>query len=277
MHYHLGLNAGNVIWIITFAAELVLLVVLLGRERIKTFPWFTASIAVMALRLLTARLLNGRLPQVTLVSIFILLADLTAILAILVLIEIARRSFAGAGRRAWAMGSAAVALPGIATVALWGKWPPWATLTAHSQMAMLGLGQLVAQKVGLFGDVTSVALCVAVVLLGARFGAGHRSHVQQLVIGLSAAALSQIGVQATWEFIAKSAAPHTMAEYQHVLALRDRLFDANSAIYSAVILWWIVCLWFDEPGKGPSAAETTGTDAGDSGGHAAEKPTAAAG
>ncbi|HEU5457343.1 MAG TPA: hypothetical protein VFU68_01865, partial [Terracidiphilus sp.] len=228
-------------------------------------------------RLLTARLLNGRLPQITLVSIFILLADLTAILAVLVLIEIARISFAGAGRRAWATGAAAVALPGIATVALWGNWPPWATLTAHSQMAMLGLGQLVAQKLGLFGDVTSIALCVAVVLLGARFGAGSRSHAQQLVIGLAAAALSQIGVQATWQFIAKSAAPHTMAEYQHVLALRDRLFDGNSAIYSAVILWWIVCLWFDEPGKGPAAAEGSGTDSGNPGGHAPEKPAATEG
>ncbi|HEV2215156.1 MAG TPA: hypothetical protein VGR64_07690 [Terracidiphilus sp.] len=271
------MNASNVIWIITFAAELVLLVVLLGRERIQRFPWFTASIAVMALRLMTAKLLNGRLPQITMVSIFILLADLSAILTIAVLIEIARRSFAGAGGRAWAMGATILALPGIATLALWGKWPPWATLATHSQMAMLGLGQLVAQKLGLFGDVTSVALCVAVVLLGARFGAGHRSHTQQLVVGLAAAALSQIGVQATWEFIAKTAAPHTMAEYQHVLAIRDRLFDANGVIYSAVILWWIVCLWFDEPGKGPSAAETSATDGSNADGHAPEEPTATAG
>lgn len=277
MHFHLGMNASNVIWIITFAAELVLLVVLLGRERIQRFPWFTASIGVMALRLMTAKLLNGRLPQITMAGIFILLADLSAILAIAVLIEIARRSFAGAGGRAWAMGATIMALPGIATLALWGNWPPWATLATHSEMAMLGLGQLVAQKLGLFGDVTSVALCVAVVLLGARFGAGHRSHAQQLVMGLAAAALSQIGVQATWEFIAKTAAPHTMAEYQHVLAIRDRLFDANGAIYSAVILWWIVCLWFDEPGKGPSAAETAGADAGNADGHAPDEPTAAAG
>jgi hypothetical protein len=99
-----------------------------------------------------------------------------------------------------------------------------------------------------------------VVFMGARFGADRRSHPQQIVIGLSTASLAQIGVQVVWQLIAKNAAPHTMAEYQRVLALRERLYDANSAVYVAVLLWWIVCLWFDEPGKGP-AAEDAGEDA----------------
>lgn len=275
MHFQHLLDTDNILWILTFAAELVLLVVLMGRDRIKRFPWFTAGIAAMALRLLTARLLIGRLPQITLATIFIVLADAIAVLAIAVLIEMARRCFAGAGQRAWAMGVAATALPGIAVVALWGRWPPWSTLTAHSEMALLGLGQLAAQKLGLFADVTAVALCVAVVLLGRHYGAGHRSHPQQLVVGLAAAGLSQVGYQVVWQIIAKNATPHTMAEYQRVLAMHDRLYDANSAVYIAVVLWWIVCLWFDEPGKGPEAPERAGEDLGGTGGGAAVAGTSA--
>jgi len=277
MHFHLGLDAGNILWILTFAAQLVLLVVLMGRDHARRFPWFTASIAVMALRLLTAKLLSGRLPQITLATIFIVMADVTAVLAVGVLIEMGRRTFVGASRRGWSLGVLVAALPGIAVVALWGPWPAWSTLTAHSEMALLGLGQLVAQKLGLFADVATLGLCVLVVLLGRRYGTGHRSHPQQIVIGLATAALSQIGVQVTWQIIARSAAPHSMAEYQQVLALRDRLYDANSAVYIAVILWWIVCLWFEEPGNGPAAEEGAGEDSGNHFGSAGEGSAAATG
>ena len=47
--------------------------------------------------------------------------------------------------------------------------------------------------------------------------------------------------------IAKTAAPHSQAEYERVVALRDKLFNANGALYVAVLVWWIVCLWIDEP------------------------------
>jgi len=31
--------------------------------------------------------------------------------------------------------------------------------------------------------------------------------------------------------------------------LQEKFYNANSAIYLAVLLWWIVCLWIDEPGS----------------------------
>ncbi len=57
MHFHFPFAAADILWTLTFAAHLVLLVVLLGRDRIVRFPWFTASAVVLALRILTIRLL----------------------------------------------------------------------------------------------------------------------------------------------------------------------------------------------------------------------------
>src|ERR1700691_2043431 len=101
MHPHSFFSAAQVLWTLTFAALLVLLVVLLGRDRVRRFPWFTGSIALVALRLLGSRLLAGRLPPLTLNKIFITLEDLTAIVSLLVLVELARRAFAGVPRRLW--------------------------------------------------------------------------------------------------------------------------------------------------------------------------------
>jgi len=55
-------------------------------------------------------------------------------------------------------------------------------------------------------------------------------------------------VEGTWQFIARTAVPHSQAEYEHLLGLRDKLFNANGAIYVGVLIWWIACLWMDEPG-----------------------------
>jgi hypothetical protein len=56
MHFS-GFNTVQILWTLTFAALLVLLVVLLGRDRARRFPWFTASMVLTALRLLASRML----------------------------------------------------------------------------------------------------------------------------------------------------------------------------------------------------------------------------
>jgi len=43
------------------AGHLVLLVVLMGRDRASRFPWFTTAIAFSAISLLADHLLNGKL------------------------------------------------------------------------------------------------------------------------------------------------------------------------------------------------------------------------
>ena len=47
MHFNFDFSATQILWTLTFAALLVLLVVLLGRDRARRFPWFTASIVMM--------------------------------------------------------------------------------------------------------------------------------------------------------------------------------------------------------------------------------------
>jgi hypothetical protein len=248
MHFNFGFNAIQIIWTLTFAAYLVLLVVLLGRDRARRFPWFTASIVLLTLNMLGKRLLSGRLPQLTLAGIFIAMADLLAIFALLVVLELARSAFAGMRRRNWIIGALAVLAVGAGVLYAWGPWPAWKTLTANSQLAVLELMQLAAQKGELLVDVLTVELGLLVVVFGRRFKAGWRSHTQQIVIGLSTAAIALIALQGIWQLIAMKAVAHSQAEYDRILGLRDKLSNTNGSVYVAVLLWWIVCLWIDEPG-----------------------------
>jgi hypothetical protein len=37
------------------------------------------------------------------------------------------------------------------------------------------------------------------------------------------------------------------------MGLLEKLFNANSVVYVAVLVWWIVWLWMDEPGTAVAA------------------------
>lgn len=276
MHLNFHFTSVQIIWTLTFAAHLVLLVVLLGRERVRRFPWFTTAIALVALRLLSSRLLFNRLPQLTLGSIFVILADISVIVSLLVLLELARRAFGAARRRlslAWIL---AFLLIGGTVVATWGHWPAWKALSPMTTIMFLNLLQLFAQKGGLLVDVLTVLLGILMISSGRNYGAGWRTHTQRIMIGLGTASLAQLAVQIVWQIIAKTAKPHSMAEYQHVIDLREKLFNGNTVVYLAVTLWWIACLWMDEPGGtepaevavpvgsgGPTQEDTAHADAPD--------------
>lgn len=254
MHLNFPLSAVQILWTLTFAALLVLLVVLLGRERTNRFPWFTASIALSALNHLVSRLLFGRLPQLSFAAVSIILADLGALVGLIVLVEIAQRVFARTSRRAWAIGTAALLIAGVAVLATWGTWPSVQTLKLTNPLGVLGLLQLVAEKAGLLGSVLTLGLGILVVIFGKRLGSGIRSHAQQIMIGLALVALSQVLAQLTWQFIALHTTPHSLEEYQHVMAIKDRLINGNNGVYVAVVVGWILCLWFDEPGNAQAPA-----------------------
>lgn len=259
MHLNFHFTQVQILWTLTFAAHLVLLVVLLGRDRIKRFPWFTAAITLVALRLVSSRLLYGRLPELALGGTFIVLALISALVGLLVLVELARHAFRGAHRNAWiAWGIALLAL-GSCVLAFWGPWPPSKTLKPDSLLGTLGLLQLLAQKGSMLVDVETVGLELLIVTMGSHFGAGWRSHTQQIMIGLSTASITQLGVQIIWQIIAKHTQPKSMDEYQRVLGLKDKLVNGNSAIYLIVAIWWIFCLWIDEPGAASPAADSETT------------------
>jgi hypothetical protein len=264
MHLNFNFTAVQILWTLTFAAHLVLLVVLLGRDR----AWFTTAIALVALRLIASRLLFGRLPQLTLGTIFVILADVSAVVSFLVLLELARRVFGNARRALWVFWSLVLLAIGGVVLATWGHWPAWKTINPTTWMALLSLLQMFAQKGGLLTDVLTATLGVLVVSFGRRYGAGWRSHAQQIMIGLSTASMAQLSVQAIWEVIAKTAKPHSMAEYDRIVGLREKLFNGNSVVYLAVAIWWIVCLWIDEPGGHELAEVAVPVGAGEPSGEA---------
>lgn len=255
MPFHFAFTTVEVLWTLTFASQLVLLVVLLGRERAQRFPWFTAGIVVVGLRLLVARVLYSRLPPLTFNAILIALANLGAVVALLVLVELARKSFHGAKRTTWIAATLLALAVGAAVLAEWGAWPAWKTLTANSKLAALLLMQLAAQKIDLLVGVLTIELGLLVVLFGYRYKAGFRSHPQQLLIGLSTAAIAQLGTQGIWQIVAATLVPKSQAEYEHARGLQEKLFNADNVVYVVVLIWWIACLWIDEPGTAAAAIE----------------------
>jgi hypothetical protein len=254
MHFHFSFTAVQILWTLTFAALLVLLAVLFGRERARRFPWFTASIVLLTLHLLIDRLLYGRLAPLTTSIIFLVLADLAMLLNLLVLLEMARRAFGKASRRSRLVGLLVLLGVGGGLVAAWGPWPPWQTLTAGTVLSTLRLMQMCSQKGDLLAALLAALLGVLVVLLGRRFKAGWQSHTQRIVIGLSAAGLAHLTTQGIFNAIGMHVTIHSHKELARLLALQGRLFDANSTVYLAVLVWWIACLWKDEPGEAPQAA-----------------------
>ena len=245
MHFHFPFTLLQVLWTLTFAAHLVLIVVLMGRDRVARYPWFTASVVLVAFRLLTSRLLFGRLPQMTMATFFIIVADVGAFLSLMVVLEIARKAFGGVRRPTWVVSALGVLVVGALVLRFWGPWPAWKTVVSAPPLQFL---QLIAQKASLLADVETIVVGLLVVTFGYRFKAGWRSHTQRIVIGLSTASIAQLSIQAIWQTIAKTAVAHSMAEYSHILDVRDRLFNTNSAVYILVLIWWIVTLWKDEPG-----------------------------
>jgi hypothetical protein len=260
MHLNFDFSAVQILWTLSFAAILVLLVVLLGRDRARIYPLFTTSVVLTGVRLLASRLLYGRLAPIPMNLIFLTLAVISGVVSFLVLVELARRAFGSASRRTRSIGTLGLLASAGAIVGFWGPWPAWKTLTIDSVMAWLRLQQFIAQKLDIFVDLLSIGLGLLIVIFGRRFAAGFRSHTQQIMIGLSTAALAQTSVRVIWQQIATHAAPHTEAEYERILGMQGKLFNSSSAVFVLVLIWWIVCLWINEPGtevETPAAASAT--------------------
>jgi hypothetical protein len=255
MHLNFDFSAVLVIWTLTFAALLVLLVVLMGRDRARRFPWFTSSIVLVTLDMLGKRLLHGRLSQITLAAIFITLADLVVIVGLMVLLEMARHAFGKVRTTVWIVGNLVMVAVGGVVLAAWGPWPAWKTLTADSPLAVLGMMQLAEIKGDLLVNVLTVELGLLVVLFGRRFHAGWRSHTQQIMIGLSTVAIAQLALQGIQQIFIATVVINSQADVDRARGFLRNISNANGVVYLAVLLWWIVCLWNDEPAAADTPAE----------------------
>ena len=248
MHLNFHFNLAQIFWALTFAALLVLLVVLLGKDRARRFPVFCSYIVLVTFRLLASRMLFGRLSPVASAVAFLSLDLVIRLLQVGVVVELARRAFRGASRKTWLTGSL-VLLAGAGTlVGVWGPWPAWKTLMGNGLEVTLRLMQLVAERCGMLADALAVELAMVTAFAGRRFHAGWRSHAQKLVVGLSTWGATLLALRGIWQAIATHAIPHSQAEYERIIGLQEKLYNASSVIYLAVLVWWIAFLWCEEPG-----------------------------
>jgi hypothetical protein len=250
---HLHFTTIEMIWTLTFTALLVLLVVLLGRDRAGRYPFFTASAVVVTLDMLARRLLSGKIAPIPSAEIFLAIADISVAVTLLVAIELARRAFPGARPVTFVAGTVVVVAVAVLVLWFWGPWPARQTFLAHSKLAHLRMMQLGAEKGGLFNNVLFVELTLIAIFTGRRFHAAWRSHARQLLLGYSAVALMQAAVRIALEKFALAGPAHSQAEYTRRVVVETRLLDSNSLVNFLVIVEWIICLWFNEPASAPSA------------------------
>ncbi|MGB9408353.1 MAG: hypothetical protein WCA89_12505 [Terracidiphilus sp.] len=255
MRFHFNFSPRQILWTLTFASQLVLLVVMLGRDRARRYPWFTASIALSALGLMAGVLLAGRMAMLPFQEILLTLGDLLAIVTLLVVVEVARRAFAGVQRSLWIVNTTGLLVVAGGALAAWGPWQAWKNLALDTLLGKLKLMELVELKGERLAEMLLVGVGLLVVLFGRRFKAGWRSHTQMIAIGLSTVAIASLATQGAMQSIARTAHPNSRAEYDHIMSLLSTLGYAEKAVYLAALVWWIVWLWLDEPG---AVAETAG-------------------
>jgi hypothetical protein len=256
------LTVEQILWAVVLAAHLVLLVVLLGRDRTSRFPLFTAAIVVSTIRLLLDHLLHGKLTTLAFYwqSYTTMLID--AILGLLVLIELLRKVFSSgkAGlilkARGWVGWGLVTCASAIAAVWAWGPWPTWQALNAdHAQLPLL-LVVLAGMKGQLFVAVLAVESALLMRIFGKRFGFVWRSHPQQIALGLSTNALGLLIIQVISDTIKRNLHLTSREQYEHIVKLFNNFDNARSALWVIVLIWWIVWLWRDEPANSaPEAAE----------------------
>jgi hypothetical protein len=258
-------NTEQILWALVLAAHLVLLIVLLGRDRVARFPWFSAVTVLSTVHLIADHLLHGKLTSLAFYWQTYTAVLLESILGILVLIELARHVFSNRKARlvlnskgwlGWTLVTGGVAL---GAVWLWGPWPTWKALSAEPKQLPLLLVVLTAMKAQLFLSIVTVEVALLLRIFGKRFGSGWRSHDQQIALGLSTYALGFLAVQATTDIIKHNLHLTSREQYEHIVRLFTNLDNARFALWLLVLLWWIVWLWRNEPGD--EAASTAMTEA----------------
>jgi len=258
---HFGFQINQILWTLTFASLLVLEVVLMGRDRARRFPLFGVWIGLITLRLLSSRLLYGRMEPLRLNFIFLGLAVLITLVSFAMLAELAYRCFGQVSRKQALAGTLGCLVVAGGVLVAWGPWPAWKTLVGQSTVSLLNLLQLVSQRGDMLNQMLAVLLGVLVVAFGCHVGLGWRKHALQVTLGYSVYSLAQVGVRAVWQYIASHARPASEAEYNHLLDLREWIFNGSSILFVLILIFWVAMLWRDEPGA-ESAVEPVAIPAG---------------
>ena len=255
-------NIEQILWAFVLAAHLVLLIVLMGRDRIKLFPWFTISIVLSTVRLIADHLLNGKLTGIAFYWQSYSTLLLGAILSLLVLVELARRVFSSGkaglilkanGWLGWAFVTFAIACAGTW---FWSPWPTLQELQAQPAGLKLTVMGLAGTRSVIFVSLLTIEATLLLVIFGKRFGSGWRSHPLRIALGLSTYAIGYITIDRIQSFIVeafkatmRTPGHHiTQEEYDHTVHLLTRLGNAVLTVWLVVLIWWVVYLWLNELG-----------------------------
>jgi hypothetical protein len=246
-------NLEQILWALALAGHLVLLVVLLGRDRASRYPFFTTAIILGALRLLADHLLAGKLTTLAFYwqnfSGFVL----DSLVRILVLIEVTRRIFSsGKGGlilkpRGWAGWSILTSALALIAIYFWGPWPAWQALRAQPEQFSILLLVLTATKGQLLTSILTIEVAALILVFGKRFGFPWRTHPRQIALGLLVISICVLSAQGITEYLKASFNLRDRVQYDRATHILTQTDNAREIAGILVLLWWIIWLWREEP------------------------------
>jgi hypothetical protein len=238
-----------VLFTLLLAGQMILLVVLYGRDRMRLYPWFSASIMLTAFKTLVDKILFERISQIPFEFIKNLLGVFTVLVGLGVLVEIARKLFPGVTLMHRVIASGFITLITATVVYFWGPWTANGDIGFKSQIGVVNL-LLVASTHG-----EQILLPCATILLGifVLFVLRHQrgfwqSHTIKIFAGLTTCSLMFLVMRATAQTIAITANTHgmTMKEFAQIQGMMDQFRTLPLVTLIIVQFWWIYALWNEE-------------------------------
>lgn len=248
MNINLPYSQIQIIWTLLFASQLVLLVVLIGRDRTQRFWWFTASIAVAAVRELINVLLTGRISQIMFNAIYNIFAILAILLTLMALIEITRNIFTALSLRAWALLGSSISIISALVLYFLIPWSAQTGLDIHTQPGMLNILHLVAICGQLIAAISAVTIGVAALFFAPHIKGFWNSHALKVLAGFTTYSLVFISQLVIGQWISTLAhnSGIPVGEYARTNAILERLINVPYVTMIIVQCWWIRVLWLDE-------------------------------
>lgn len=249
-------NQSQILFTLLLAGQMVLLIVLYGRDRTRLHPWFAASVMLTAFKELVERLLFERVPQIPYEFIKNSLAMLTVLIGIGLLVEVGRQLFPAAQVKNRLIAGSAITLLSAVVVYFWGPWTANGDIGFKSQIGVINLLLVTAVHS------QQVLMPVATVLLGLfvlfalRDKRGlWKMHTVKILTGLTTIALMFLVVRTAGQSIALTANAHgmTQKEFAQIEDLMDHLRTLPFVTLILVQVWWIIALWNDEDASKASA------------------------
>jgi hypothetical protein len=226
---HLG-RTDFLFWAAGLLAHLVLLFVIVARRRAKTFPFFTALIAMNVVRTITLYLIavHGTRHVYRVTYSFLAIFDLT--LQFCVAYEIALHVFRPAGRWAPDM-RRAVVIAAAASIAIAAVLTCIPQTPAQSWLA----GALI--RGNFFSSVLMCELFVGMIVLSMTVGLPWKPHVARIAQGLGFYSLIEILTEAG----------HNIFGMERGSRISGVLTMVRMVTYLMSVTYWIVMLWRDAP------------------------------